>query len=143
MSFLNLRQPENDQTSSSSSSILSSLCNAEQRVFSCSYCSRKFYSPQAFGGHQNAHKLERTLAKKSRELSSAARDNPERNCDLYGCESNGSTHQTQVHPPVVVGIQHEQDRSGSSEMGMNTDYGYKGKSHVDEDFNYLDLSLRL
>ncbi|KAG6410539.1 hypothetical protein SASPL_128600 [Salvia splendens] len=43
------------------------------RVFSCNYCRRKFHSSQALGGHQNAHKLERTLAKKSREFSSAVR----------------------------------------------------------------------
>ncbi|KAG6770092.1 hypothetical protein POTOM_025760 [Populus tomentosa] len=131
---------------------------AEPRIFSCNYCQRKFFGSQALGGHQNAHKLERTLAKKSREMSSSVRahggSNP-RSESSYSMR--GSTY-PRDHQPALAGFEHRGHPGrivgglsyGRTEMNYGSREGIGGSwsmvyraENVQEELNQLDLSLRL
>ncbi|CAJ2669521.1 unnamed protein product [Trifolium pratense] len=43
--------------------------NGIKHAYSCNFCSRKFISPQALGGHQNCHRQEKRLKKMIEDMN--------------------------------------------------------------------------
>ncbi|KAF5749431.1 zinc finger protein 2-like [Tripterygium wilfordii] len=125
-----------DQSSFSSSPSITHTPTSGPRVFSCNYCQRKFYSSQALGGHQNAHKLERTLAKKSREVRAHERRGSN---SPSGSTTTGNL--SHVRRPVQPGFEHHHVPPSKDGVGSWT-YGFRPEN-VQDELNQLDLSLRL
>ncbi|PON57290.1 Zinc finger, C2H [Parasponia andersonii] len=126
--------PEHDHEDTDQSGI--NINESEPRVFSCNYCQRKFYSSQALGGHQNAHKRERTLAKRGHKVVGATaygipsiNSFPYRYSSLASLPLHGSFNRSlgiQVHSMIHKPSFQPNVSSSSGTIGSSQLYGHNG-----------------